>query len=112
MIQGKFRARGRRATFSRLADVAMATPPGRAVIMAWLIQIWQAPITHTSHHPLSGRESKKDGGCCGEAKTFGVGGGEAGQGEVRVAVLLLNVSWSLLTCHFEHTLSLWQQKEV
>lgn len=43
---------------SRLAGVAMVTVLGRDVIMPWLIQTWQPPITP----PLEGEEREGDRG--------------------------------------------------
>lgn len=42
---GQVKSQGEESSISRLAGVAMVTMLGRDVIMPWLIQIWQAPIT-------------------------------------------------------------------
>lgn len=55
---GQVDSQGEESGISRLADVAMVTELGRDVIMPWLIQTWQAPITP----PLeSGRERGRVG---------------------------------------------------
>lgn len=42
---GQVDSQGEESSISRLAGVAMVTELGRDVIMPWLIQTWQAPIT-------------------------------------------------------------------
>lgn len=50
LIQGQVKSQGGgEQHFTRLADVAMATAPGRDVIMPCLIRIWQAGISPTTH---------------------------------------------------------------
>lgn len=58
MIQGK------ESAISRLADVAMVTELGRDVIVPWLIQTWQAPITP----PLVREEGRERAGVTGRRK--------------------------------------------
>ncbi len=42
---GQVDSQGEESGISRLAGVAMVTELGKDVIMPWLIQTWQAPIT-------------------------------------------------------------------
>lgn len=56
---GQLDSQGEESGISRLAGVAMVTELGRDVIMPWLIQTWQAPITP----PLeSEQEGEREGG--------------------------------------------------
>lgn len=63
---------------SRLAGVAMVTELGRDVIMPWLIQTWQAPITpplETEREGGRGREGGCDGTMQKEERMLREGGG-------------------------------------
>lgn len=55
---GQVDSQGEERGISRLAGVAMVTVLGRDVIMPWLIQTWQPPITP----PLEGEEREGDRG--------------------------------------------------
>lgn len=76
---GQADSQGEESSISRLAEVAMVTELGRDVIMLWLIQTWQAPITPPLEREkkIEGRwgEGKMQGSKCG-------GGGGGGQGKV------------------------------
>lgn len=61
---GQVDSQGEESDISRLAGVAMVTELGRDVIMPWLIQTWQAPITP----PLEGERGRGWVGLTGRCK--------------------------------------------
>lgn len=61
---GQVDSQGEESGISRLAGVAMVTELGKDVIMPWLIQTWQAPITP----PLERERERERVGVMGRCK--------------------------------------------